>query len=234
MKIPKHPSTYISICVSILWIIVISLWIWYYSSNNVSLEFLVFWLKNYIEIHLFLGIFFFMCIYIIRPLFFIPASPFDVFAWMVFWPVLWFLVCSVTLYFSSMFSYGVWYLTWWIVLKKKNIKKLEKVKIKLERDTFWTTLMMRLIMLPYDLSNYICWVLQVPFLKYVLGTGIWVMPATAVFVWAGSAFYGQNITSFETLLENVNYLYLIFSSGFFLTIIVLSRILKRRYKDISL
>jgi len=234
MKCPKHISTYISICVSLLWLTLLVYGFWYFFSQDLSLETLIFWLKNYIELHMLLGIWFFMCIYIIRPLFFIPASPFDVFAWMVFWPLYGFLICSVTLFFSAMFSYQVWYLTGGIVLEKKQNKKLNRLKSKLRKDTFWTTIMMRLIMLPYDLSNYICGVLQAPFLRYVLWTSIWVMPATAVFVGAGSAFYGQDITSFDTLLENVNYGYLIFSSGFFLTIIVVSRILKKRYKDISL
>lgn len=234
MKLPKYLSTYIAIWVSLLWLILISLWFWYFFYNELSIESLIFGLKNYIELNIFLGILFFMCIYILRPLFFIPASPFDVFAWMVFGPIVWFLVCSVTLFFSAMFSYNVWYFTWGIVLEKKNIKKLEKLKWKLRRDTFSTTVMMRLIMLPFDLSNYVCWVLKAPFWKYVMGTWIWVMPATAVFVWAGAAFYWQNITSFDTLLENVNYTYLILSSGFFISIVMVSRILQKRYSDISL
>jgi len=234
MQFPKQPSTYISICVSFLWIISIWFWFWYFFHNNISLELVVFGLKWYIETNILLGILFFMCIYIVRPLFFIPASPFDVFAGMVFWPVIWFLVCSVTLFFSAMFSYNVWYYTWWIVLERKSIKKFEKLKLKLEQDTFTTTVMMRLVMLPFDLSNYICGVLSAPFWKYVFWTGLWVMPATVVFVSAGAAFYWQNINSFETLLENINYTYLILSSGFFISIILLSRILKKKFGDINL
>lgn len=234
MKFPKHPSTYISILVSLLWLLLISFGLWYFFSNNLSFESIIFSFKSFIENNILLGIAIFMWVYIVRPLFFIPASPFDIFAGMVFWPLMWFLVCSLTLFFSAMFSYNVWYFTGWIVLEKKNIKKLETLKSKLRQDTFSTTVMMRLIMLPYDLSNYICWVLQAPFWKYVFGTSLGVMPATVVFVGAWSAFYGQNITSFDTLLVNVNYKYLILSSGFFLTIIVLSRILGKRYKDISL
>jgi uncharacterized membrane protein YdjX (TVP38/TMEM64 family) len=94
--------------------------------------------------------------------------------------------------------------------------------------------MMRLIMLPFDLSNYVCWVLKAPYIKYVLGTWLWVQAATAVFIWAWAAFYGQNVTSFETLLENVNYTYLMLSSAFFITIIIVSKILKKKFRYISL
>jgi uncharacterized membrane protein YdjX (TVP38/TMEM64 family) len=170
----------------------------------------------------------------VRPLFFIPATPFDVFSWMVFWPFLGFAVSSCSTLLSTMFSYQVGNLTGWIVLEKKNFKKLKKLKEKLRKNTFQTTFTMRLIMLPFDLSNYICWVLKAPYLSYILGTWFGIQAATAVFVWAWSAFYGQNVRSFDTLLENVNYIYLMLSSGFFITIIIVSKIVKNRFRDISL
>lgn len=199
-----------------------------------SFEDLIFGLKFYIQNHIFLGIVFFMLLYVIRPLFFIPASPFDVFAGMVFGPIYGFLVCSTSLFFSAMFSYWVGYLTGGIVLEKKEIKRFSKLKERMKRDTFSTTIMMRLIMLPYDLSNYICWVLRAPFIRYVAGTSLWVMPATAVFVWAGAAFYGKDINNFQTLLQNVNYTYLMLSSVFFIIIVIVSKLIKKKFRDISI
>jgi uncharacterized membrane protein YdjX (TVP38/TMEM64 family) len=55
-----------------------------------------------------------------------------------------------------MFSYWVGFFTGGILLEKKNFKKLEKLKTHLRKNTFGTTFMMRLIMLPFDLSNYVC------------------------------------------------------------------------------
>lgn len=234
MKIPQHRSTYISIFVVLLWLTLLLLWFNYFFSNELNLEKTIFWMQDYIRENIFLWVCIFVAAYIVRPLFFIPATPFDLFSGMVFWPFFGFIVSSISTFFSAKFSYWVGYLTWWIVLEKKNIKKFEKLQSKLAENTFQTTFMMRLIMLPFDLSNYICWVLQAPYIKYLFGTWIWVLPATAVFVGAGAAFYGKDINTFDALLENVNYSYLMLSSGFFISIIILSRILKKRYKDINL
>jgi len=234
MQFSKNPSTYIAIWVSLLWLVLLIGWFYYFFSNNYSIESIIFWTQDYIRANLVVWIFVFILVYMIRPLFFIPATPFDVFSGMVFGPILGFWVSSLSTLISTMFSYWVWYLTWWIVLEKKKFIKLEKLKTKLRNDTFKTTFMMRLVNLPLDLSNYICWVLQAPYLKYILWTWLWVQAATAVFVSAWAAFYGKNITNFEMLLQNVNYNYLMLSSAFFITIIIVSRFIKKKYKDISI
>ena len=234
MNFPKHPSTYISIWVSLLWISLVTIGFRYFFSNDFSIEYIIFGTQDYIRENLLIGIAVFIAVYIVRPLFFIPAAPFDLFSWMVFWPFLGFIVSSLSTLFSTMFSYWVGYFTWWIILEKKNFKRLKKLKQKLRNNTFQTTFMMRMIMLPFDLSNYICWVFQAPYIKYVLGTWLWVLPATAVFVWAWAAFYGENITDYDTLLENVNYSYLMLSSAFFIIIIWGSRLVKKKYQDISI
>ena len=234
MKLPKNASSYISIWVSLLWVFIVSFGIWSFFHYDLTIEQLIFWLKWFIQDNLMLGIWLFIAVYIIRPLFFITASPFDVFAGMVFWPIYGFIICMGALFLSSMFSYQVWYLTWWIVLERKKIKKLEKLKAKLTKNTFQSVLMMRFIMLPFDLSNYIYGVLHITFWKCIAATTLGVIPATIVFVSAWSAFYGKNIQSFDQLLSNVNYIYLMLSSGFFITIITISHILKKKYRDINL
>jgi uncharacterized membrane protein YdjX (TVP38/TMEM64 family) len=95
-------------------------------------------------------------------------------------------------------------------------------------------MMMRFLQLPYDLTNYICGVLKIPFFKFVAWSTLWVLPATFVYVSAWAAFYGSEITSYETLLENINYSVLIFASVFFIIILVTSQILKKKYKEIRL
>jgi uncharacterized membrane protein YdjX (TVP38/TMEM64 family) len=79
-----------------------------------------------------------------------------------------------------------------------------------------------------------CGMLQAPFKKYVAGTTLGILPATFVVVSAGSAFYDQNIRDYQSLIENIHYENLWFASGFFVTILLLSQVLKRRYKHINL
>jgi uncharacterized membrane protein YdjX (TVP38/TMEM64 family) len=89
--------------------------------------------------------------------------------------------------------------------------------------------MMRLLSFPFDLTNYVCGILKIPLIPYVLATVAGV-PSTSTFVLAGSAFYGQKISSFADLTNNINYTYLYSAVVFFVLMIIFSKILKRYTK----
>jgi uncharacterized membrane protein YdjX (TVP38/TMEM64 family) len=158
------------------------------------------------------------------------------FSWMVFGPWLGFLISSISSLFTTMFWYVVGVLTGGIFIyqNKTDKKRFQKLKIQLKEHTFFTALMMHLMLLPYDLTNYICWVLRIPFFKFISGTFLWVLPACFIFVSAGAAFHWKEINSYTTLVENINYLILIISSVFFMLTTLIARTLKKKYTDISL
>lgn len=215
------------------WVLLLVTGAYFSFTHNISLIDIIFSAKKYILENPFQWIIFFIILYTLRPLFFIIASPFDLFSGMVFGPVYGFFISTLGAFFSTMFSYFIGNITAGEFIEKRTGKKVEKLKARLEQDTFFTALMMRLLLLPYDLWNYISWALKVPFKKYVTGTTIGLIPATFVVVSAGSAFYGQNIEDYDTLLENIRYENLWFASGFFLSIILVSQVLKRKYKNIN-
>lgn len=230
----KKIFSYIAI---FLWLLLLALGVYLYVLYDISLEQLIFWAKNYVLAHPFTGIVLFIFLYSIRPLFFIIATPFDIFSGMVFGPVYWFFISLLACFFSSMFSYGVGRITGpWVpkIRKKKHKSKKQILRNKLHEDTFFTALMMRFLLLPYDLTNYICWVMRAPFFPFIAGTTIGIAPATFVIVSAGSAFHGKEVTNYQTLLENIKYENLWFASGFFITILLVSQILRRKFKSISL
>jgi uncharacterized membrane protein YdjX (TVP38/TMEM64 family) len=66
-----------------------------------------------------------------------------------------------------MFGYMVGRLTGGIFIQENKEKKFKKLKTQLHEHTFFTTMMMRFLQLPYDLTNYICGVLKIPFFKFV-------------------------------------------------------------------
>jgi len=222
-------TTTLSLCI---WILTLSIWFGLFFLYDLSFEKAIFGSKQFVEDNLIYWTLLFSLAYIVRPLFFIPASPFDLFSGMVFGPWYWFLVSSISTFFTSMFGYVVWKMTGWIFIQENKEKKFKKLKIQLHEHTFFTTMMMRFLQLPYDLTNYICWVLRVPFLKFVAWSTLWVLPATFVYVSAWAAFYGSEITSYETLLKNINYSLLLFASVFFIFILLVAHILKKKYKDI--
>lgn len=217
-----------------LWMLLLCLWGYFYFTQNVSIETMIFWAKNYIVENPVKGIMFFMFLYVIRPLFLVLASPFDIFAGMVFGPVYGFIIAYTASCGSAMFSYGVGRYTWANFIEKKQGKRLQKLKEKLQKDAFSTAIIMRFLLLPYDISNAICGVLKAPFWKYIWGTILWVIPSTFVVVSAGSAFYGQNVQDYDTLIANIKYENLWFASGFLITILIVSHVLKKKYKNIKL
>ena len=234
MSIRFKKQKILKLCVIFSWILLLCLGGYFYFTHNISIESMIFWAKNYIIENPVSGVILFIVLYVIRPLFFMIASPFDIFSGMVFGPVYGFIVSFIATFFSTMFSYGVGRITWADFIEKKQWKRLLKLKDKLHRDTFFTALMMRLLLLPYDLWNYICWVLRAPFKQYLFGTTIGLAPGTFVIVAAGAAFYGQNVQSYDTLIENIKYENLWFASGFLCTIVLVSRVLKKKFKNINL
>ncbi len=231
----KYHKTVTSLSI-LLWALIILAGISVFFAYDLSIETVIFWAKSFVEQNMILWITIFIIAYIVRPLFFIPATPFDLFSGMVLGPWLWFLISFVSTLFTSMFGYVVWVLTGGIFIKhkKKDKKRFEKLKKQLYENTFFTTMMMRLMLLPYDLTNYICGLLRIPFFRFVWGTMVGVLPTCFIFVSAGAAFYGKNITSYQTLTENINYTTLIFSSVLLIWASLFARYLKKRYKEISL
>lgn len=222
----------------VLWGVLLIYVIYFYMSYDISFEDMIFWAKNFVLENPLQGILFFILLYCIRPLFFIIATPFDLFSGMVFGPIYWFLVSITACFFSAMFSYmigritGPGILSFWNIRKNKDIKRESKFKKRLLQDTFFTLLTIRFLMLPFDLSNYIVGILKAPFFPFLAGSVLWIAPITFIIVSAGSAFYGKEITSYESLLENIQYENLIFSSFIFLILLLLARVLRKKYKDI--
>lgn len=141
----------LSLIVFVLWMILLFSGWYLYLKYNIGIEALVFGAKNYLLENKLLGIVVFMLLYSIRPLFFILAGIFDIFIGMVFGPVYGFFLAAVAAFFSCMFSYGVGRITGAEFIEKKQWKRLEKIKTKLHKNTFYNALMMRFLLLPYDL-----------------------------------------------------------------------------------
>ncbi|MBI3958063.1 MAG: TVP38/TMEM64 family protein [Chloroflexi bacterium] len=90
----------------------------------------------------------------------------------------------------------------------------------LRRNGFEAVLVMRLIYLPYDLVNYLCGFVRVPWLQYATATLLGVLPGSLTFVLIGSVFTSES-TSQRWLLAG-------FSLGMLLLGLGLSRWLKKR------
>lgn len=90
----------------------------------------------------------------------------------------------------------------------------------LRHNGFEAVLVMRLIYLPYDLVNYLCGVVRVPWLQYATGTLLGVLPGALTFTLLGSVFHTESTTQ--------RWLLAAFSLGMLLLGVGLSRRLRHR------
>ena len=91
----------------------------------------------------------------------------------------------------------------------------------LRRNGFEAVLVMRLIYLPYDLVNYLCGFVRVPWLQYATGTLLGVLPGALTFTLLGSVFTSESTTQQRWLLAGFSLAMLLLGLG-------LSRWLKAR------
>lgn len=218
------------IIVLLLWISMIVIFYACLNQTGQSVEEFTFSLYILIKQNLYLGAVFFIALYLLRPLFFIPASPFIIFAGVLFWFFWGIIICTIANMLSTVFSYYVGYITGGKMLGSSRwFHRIEQLQSKLRKNTFVSVAMMRLLSFPFDLTNYICWILKIPLIPYVAATVAWV-PSTSTFVLAGAAFYGQEISSFSDLTQGINYTYLYIAIIFFILIIIFSQILKKYSK----
>jgi len=73
---------------------------------------------------------------------------------------------------------------------------LDTLRKQTSGSPFMSTLMARLLFLPYDLTNYAYGLLKVPMKPFILATFIGIIPGSAVFILAGAAFHNETLTSF--------------------------------------
>ncbi len=219
------------ILVSLAWIFVIIAFYLFLKIQWLSLEEFTFTQYNYMREHMIIWALLFIVIFTIRPLVFIPASPLDLFAWAVFGLFWGFIICMIANGTSCLFSYWVWRTTWGRFMGNISESwRLGKIQSKLHSDTFFTVCMIRLLFFPFDLTNYICGVLKIPVSPYLWATMLAGIPGVFIFVLAWAAFYWQEINSLSQVTQNVNYAYLYLASWLFLMSIVISKILKKKYR----
>lgn len=224
----KHFVTFL---VSLLWFVIVGIFIWYLLSNNISLSEFLFSIYRYIWQYPVAGILVFLVVYMIRPLVFIPATPMVVFAGMIFGFLGGTILVSVANVFSAVFSYYVGVFTGGKIFEgTKKLKKIKKLKSRIDTDTFSTISLMRLLLFPFDLTNYLCGVAKIPVGPYTVATFLASIPSTAIFVLAGAAFQGQDVNSFWEIAQNVNYTYLLIASWFFMLSLFLARYFQKKYK----
>lgn len=109
-------------------------------------------------------------------------------------------------------------------------------RTRLEEQAFASVLLMRVLLLPYDIVNYGCAWLRTPWRPYLLATAIGIIPANLALVGIGASI---NLDAFaggaagiplDSLLDARQ---LAFSAALVIVSLVLARYVKRRNRDVN-
>ncbi len=174
-----------------------------------------------------IGIVFFVVLYLLRSFVLFPATGLTVAAGFLFGPWLGLAVVIVAANASAMLTYAIgrWFGTR-STTGHRGDGRVARYRVRLHERTFETVLVMRLLLLPYDVVSYLAGVLRVRPLPFLAGTAVGSIPATVAFV-----LFGASIESFDGAVPSINPWTLVASFALLGVSLVLVRVVRRREND---
>ncbi len=174
-----------------------------------------------------IGIVLFTVLYLLRSFVLFPATGLTVVAGFLFGPWLGLTVVVVAANASAMLTYAVgrWFGTG-ATTSDRGDGRVARYRARLHEHTFETVLIMRLLLLPYDVVSYLAGVLRVRPLPFLAGTAVGSIPATVAFV-----LFGASIESFDGAVPSINPWTLVASFALLGVSLVLVRVVRRREND---
>jgi len=219
----------LQIATAIIWLSLVILFFWYKNTSGLSLENMALEIYNFLSSSS-LWPLLFIIIYTVRPLVLFPWSFMTFMGWALFWTIFWVLYTVIAGTLSAVFAYYLWMLFGKKLLPESEWGIIGTLKSQLDSQPFMSVLMTRLLFFPFDVVNYACGFLRADFLKYTVATMIGIIPGTAVFVLAWSAFYGEQIESFSGALKNVDTWLLLIAAFLFIVTTIFAKLLRKLKK----
>lgn len=159
--------------------------VWFYANqNNLTPVAVVQNLANLFQTPA--GVFFYILLYVLRPLIFFPASWLTIAGGSIFGPVWGIPIVMIASNSSAVPPYFVGRFLGQGVLDE-SAGLVQKYAQRLRNNSFETVLLMRLIFLPYDLVHYICGFLKIDLKAFVLATALGSLPGTVAYVLFGAS-----------------------------------------------
>ena len=222
-------SNILQISVALIWIVILWSFLVFKNLSWLSVEELFFVLYNFIVSNAFFGPLIFIIAYVLRPLLLLPWAFATIMAWALFWFWPWLIYLLIWAVLSADFFYMLWKIFGKKILQDDGSWLIRSLKTQWDDNPFMTILMTRLLFFPYDLVNIASGVLKINFKAFNIATLIWIIPWSAVFVYAGTAFYGKELTSFSDVIENIDISTLLYAWIAFLLVSFWAKFLKKKY-----
>lgn len=216
----------LQIITAIIWIGIITFFLWFKSSNNLSLEDMALTFYNFVSWSAWWALLYIMA-YAIRPIVLFPATLMTFMSWALFGFVWWFFLTWIWETASAMFAYFLGSVFWKKLISDEWSWIVGNLKKKVNKEPFLSVLMTRFLFFPFDLTNYVCWFLRVKFTSYVSATALWIIPGMSVFILAGAAFHNEELTSFSDAIKDIDTTMLLYAAGLFVLTVLFAKILKK-------
>lgn len=171
-----------------------------------------------------IGVGIFLALYLLRPLVLFPATGLTVAAGFLFGPWFGLALVIVAANASAMLTYAIgrWFGTGEGV-DRRGGGRLDRYRARLHERTFETVLIMRLVLLPFDIVSYLAGVARVRPLPFLAGTVVGSIPGTVAFV-----LFGASIETFDGAVPSINPWTLIASFALLGVSLLLVRVVRRR------
>lgn len=166
-------------------------------------------------------------IYAIRPLVFFPATFLTFMSWAIFWIWGGFFYTIIWANISAYFSYIVWNIFWKRLFVDWSEWILSELKAKTSKDSFVPILLTRLLFFPFDIVNYLSWILKVEKKWFILWTLIWIIPWSLVFILAWSSV--ENVWEFDFSQIEINFTLVMLSIVLFGLSLLLAKFLRKKW-----
>ena len=217
----------LQIITAIIWLSIIYTYFYYktlYNLTNIDIAKFIF---NFMESNLILWGLIYIILYAIRPIIFFPATFMTFMSWALFWIWGWFFFTMVWENLSANFAYLLWKIFWKKLIKPESSWLVVDLKNKVSENAFISILMTRLLFFPFDIVNYISWILRVKWRWFFLWTVIWIIPWALIFIIAWASVENASSFDFSKITFNMNMIFI--SIWLFISSLFLAKYLKKKW-----
>lgn len=219
-------SNILQIITWIIWLSIISFYIIYKKSTWVTNLDIARNFYNFLTTNFWWPILY-IFVYAIRPIVFFPATFLTFMSGAVFGVWGWFLYTMIWENMSANLAYGLWRIFWKKIIPEWSTWFLWDIKSRCSESTFIPILMTRLLFFPFDLVNYISWILKVHWKWFFLWTLVWIIPGALVFIIAWASI--ENAWSFDFSQISFDKNFLFISLLLFVWSLWLAKFLKKKW-----
>lgn len=168
----------------------------------------------------------YIVLYAIRPIIFFPATFMTFMSGALFWVWWGFIFTMIWENLSANFAYLLWRIFGKKLIKPESSGLIVDLKNKVSENAFISILMTRLLFFPFDLVNYISWILKVKWRGFFLWTVIWIIPWALIFIIAWASVENASEFDFSKITFDTNML--LMAGWLFIASLVLAKFLKKK------